>query len=174
MLENRAAGIMLFPNMNENPLEHKITKLAGKSMQPTLREGDILFLDGVAAESIKQGDLAVFKQGEKLICHRIVGKKAEEGKTFFLEKGDNCFAGGRISADQVIGRVSQIYRGSRKIDPFGKRSALYNVFAAYFFRGVRGAAGIKKKIIPFVKIGIVSRALTGLNRRINAYLTRTA
>lgn len=158
--------------MQEKPRSRKITKLAGSSMFPALRQGDVLFLESASPEKIKLGDIVVFEQGEKMVCHRIVNRIKKSGPIIFAEKGDNCFSGTRITANQIIGRVSEVYRGKQRINLHDRRSLLYNIFAAYFFRGFNLAALTKKRIMPQVKIGIVSRALAGLNRRINFLLAK--
>lgn len=156
--------------------QHTISRLSGFSMYPTLREDDVLFLENVVPENIRAGDLVVFKKDDKSICHRIVGKCLINGKLYFREKGDNSFSGSKISTEQIVGRVEEIYRGKQKISPFNDRAAGFNILVGNLFRIIWLLGNIKRKIplMKRIKTGRIFRLVAGVNRKVNAVFSRHA
>ncbi|MCX5751248.1 MAG: signal peptidase I [Candidatus Saganbacteria bacterium] len=152
----------------ESIKKFKITRLVGCSMYPTLQENDVLFLDTPPVENIQVGDMIVFKGQDKTICHRVVGKFMKKGKLFFKEKGDNCLGGSIISADLVIAKVKEYYRGRQKIQASNYWLARFNVLMAFVFKGIALGKSLKKRLIPNVRIGRffkpIFRSIAKLNR----------
>ncbi|MFX1296004.1 MAG: signal peptidase I [Promethearchaeota archaeon] len=76
-----------------------ITVVQGRSMEPTLYEGDLLFVkkprDLVniknGSHTERTGDILIFFSPYKkfLIVHRVVNKKYENGSWYFSTQGDN-------------------------------------------------------------------------------------
>ena len=90
------------------------------SMEPEINKGDLLFLRGMDAEHIKEqdsdheGDIIVYDarglwEGapEDPIVHRVVDKYKEEGRWYFITKGDANAKVDKepVSASRVIGVV---------------------------------------------------------------------
>jgi signal peptidase len=90
------------------------------SMEPQINKGDLLFLRGMDAEDIKEqdsdheGDIIVYDarglwEGapEDPIVHRVVDKYREDGRWYFITKGDaNAKVDEEpVSASRVIGVV---------------------------------------------------------------------
>jgi len=83
----------------------------GRSMEPTIHEGDILVFRGVKPEDVKVGDVILFQVPEEMrellpprITHRVTGIRQEAGETLFRTKGDNApLDTFEIPAENVIG-----------------------------------------------------------------------
>lgn len=83
----------------------------GYSMEPTIREGDILVFRGVSAEEVKVGDVILFQVPDEMvgllperITHRVVEIRKEAGVTYFRTKGDNApLDTFEVPADKVVG-----------------------------------------------------------------------
>jgi signal peptidase I len=83
----------------------------GRSMEPTIREGDILVFRGVSTEDVKVGDVLLFQVPDEMvgllperITHRVVEIRKEAGVTYFRTKGDNAALDTfEIPADKVVG-----------------------------------------------------------------------
>ncbi len=90
------------------------------SMEPEINKGDLLFLRGMDAEDIKEqdgdneGDIIVYDakglwEGapEDPIVHRVVDKYKEDGRWYFITKGDANDKVDKepVSASRVIGVV---------------------------------------------------------------------
>jgi signal peptidase len=86
---------------------YKPVLIAGRSMEPTIRIGDIAVYADVSSEELKEGDIIVFYQEKGRIIHRIVRIETREGRLLYITKGD---ANRDVDADpvreeQVIGKV---------------------------------------------------------------------
>jgi len=105
-------------------------KAAGLSMRPEILPDDILHLEIVPSDSLKLGEIAVFKHRGKLIAHRVVAKDLP--KKIIIEKGDGKFQPYEIHFDSIIGKVIAIERNERiKSLDYGSRR-IYNRIIAHF------------------------------------------
>ena len=102
----------------------------GRSMFPTLREGDILVLNNTK-EDISCGDIAVLNKSGNTICHRIIFKFKIGKKIFFLQKGDNCLGAHLIQPEDIIGKVKKIYRKDSILYPHINTFVKTYVFITY-------------------------------------------
>ena len=86
-----------------------IIPVKGVSMEPTLYEGDILFVQRQA--SYQEGDIVVFSYlDEGYLVHRIIG--IDNGA--ILCKGDNARRIEVIMKRQIIGKVMRFISGGQK------------------------------------------------------------
>ncbi|MEM2356924.1 MAG: signal peptidase I [Candidatus Bathyarchaeia archaeon] len=96
-----------------------IAYVPSKSMEPTLKVGDLVIIKGVAPQEIKQGSIIVFYvpghygEDEYRIVHRVVKVVDLGGELGFETKGDNnpvsdYYRWGYIPSSYVVGVV--IYR----------------------------------------------------------------
>lgn len=80
--------------------------VAGNSMSPALRSGEILKLEPVRPDSLEAGDVVVYRSGAHNVVHRIVAKEKALGKTFYRTKGDaNAHEDRPIAEALLIARV---------------------------------------------------------------------
>src|SRR5262249_40798715 len=74
----------------------------GRSMWPTIRDGDILHVEGVASAAIRLADVVLFSSEQGLKAHRVVRKHAGT----FVTRGDAAVeADSPIRGEQIMGRV---------------------------------------------------------------------
>jgi len=82
------------------------------SMVPTLNVGDLIIVRGVDAAKIQPGDIIVFHVPPPYngytpspIVHRVIGVRVENGRLFFLTRGDNSPSpdGWLVPAENVVG-----------------------------------------------------------------------
>lgn len=84
----------------------------GISMQPAIREGDILVFRGVEPDEIEVGDIIIFEVPDELeeilpshITHRVIDKKATADGVVFRTKGDNApLDSFEVPEDKVLGK----------------------------------------------------------------------
>ncbi|MDD3168411.1 MAG: signal peptidase I [Eubacteriales bacterium] len=59
------------------------------SMEPAFASGDLVLVREVAADSLKEGDIIAFREGNAVVTHRIITITAEDGTRRYVTKGDN-------------------------------------------------------------------------------------
>jgi len=58
------------------------------SMSPTIDVGDLAVVREVSAESIKEGDIIMYRHGNDTMIHRVIEERQADGMTMFITKGD--------------------------------------------------------------------------------------
>jgi signal peptidase len=90
----------------------------GASMLPAVWPGDILSLCGHRVVDALPGDIVLFEREGRLVAHRVVERTICQDKMQWVTRGDS--AGGNdapISSHELLGRVTAIERGSRRLTP---------------------------------------------------------
>jgi hypothetical protein len=74
----------------------------GRSMLPTIQDGDIVHVRPVAGDMLKIGDIVLLRTGEQFKAHRIIRKRGH----CYITRGDaGVDIDGEIRCDQILGRV---------------------------------------------------------------------
>ena len=63
-------------------------KVKGDSMSPLFNTDSSVQICLCSIEALRRGDVVVFKEGERLVCHRYFSKTELKGKVFLKVKGD--------------------------------------------------------------------------------------
>jgi signal peptidase I len=89
----------------------------GTSMYPFIQKGDICRFIVTKAESIKKGDILLFRTSSgNLVAHRFCRMVTRNQQLHYLCKGDtNLKHDEAISLDQMIGKLTRIERNRRII-----------------------------------------------------------
>ena len=87
---------------------------SGFSMDPFIKDGDILTLVDVSHHPIRLGNVLAFKHPHngRLTVHRVIKRKQ---KTYLMKPDNGLSADGWTTHDQVIGIVQLNERGGNKI-----------------------------------------------------------
>ncbi len=80
----------------------------GFSMRPEILPGDVLRITPAAPETLRVGDICVFKKDGRIIAHRVL--RNFPGQRRFLEKGDGKFQPHGVDYADVIGKVTAVER----------------------------------------------------------------
>jgi hypothetical protein len=92
-------------------------RVQGTSMLPWMRPGDIASIRRVSADTIRCGDVVLFRRKSQLFVHRIIEKRGARGAAQFRAKGDaHPTCDGLVEQQELLGRVVRIYRRGRRID----------------------------------------------------------
>ena len=98
----------------------------GRSMHPTIRDGEAITVAPAAAGSVRRGDIVLYRLDRSVIAHRVAGIERDAAKGLrFMLRGDAC--GGRdapVAAGQVLGRVVAVERGGRTQGLYTKRAQM--------------------------------------------------
>lgn len=60
-------------------------------MEPTIMENDLIITKNCKEEEIHENDIIVFKRGDTIISHRIDKITSDNGKNYYITKGDNNY-----------------------------------------------------------------------------------
>ena len=76
------------------------------SMKPSINSGDVSIVRNTEEDNIETGDVITFKQGDKVITHRITNIEEQDGKKVYTTKGDNNNTEDRekISYEEIEGK----------------------------------------------------------------------
>ncbi|HYR02947.1 MAG TPA: S24/S26 family peptidase [Syntrophobacteria bacterium] len=86
----------------------------GWSMHPTIRDGEIITAEPVAPAQVKTGEVVLYRVGEALLAHRVVGLRRPDGCPRLLVRGDAPGAQIEgVTAGQILGRVVCAARGQK-------------------------------------------------------------
>jgi hypothetical protein len=100
--------------------------VTGSSMLGSIWPGDVLEVRCCAAErdsaqgadSIRRGDIVLYARGGTIVAHRVVQLIAEPGRALLVTRGDGLLEPDPpVSPEELLGRVTTIVRGGRRIAP---------------------------------------------------------
>jgi signal peptidase I len=93
-------------------------RASGNSMQPLIRDGDVLLIGPVDASAVQVGDVILFHgEPNRVVVHRVTRVGATpEGRRFTVQGDARSQPDGDILGSQVYGRVLSIERGAASID----------------------------------------------------------
>jgi signal peptidase I len=75
----------------------------GRSMLPTIQDGEIVHVKPVATDMLRIGDIVLLRTHDQFRAHRIIRKRGQ----CFITRGDaGVDTDGEIRCDQILGRVT--------------------------------------------------------------------
>ena len=87
----------------------------GSSMFPAIPSGSVIRVEPAEPASLRPGDVIFYRHGiAGLAVHRLVGRRAVQGKVRLLTRGDSLPRGAveEVAPEQVLGRVAAVaWRG---------------------------------------------------------------
>ena len=93
-------------------------RVTGASMLPSVRPGDILCVGHPEAAEAQAGDIVLFTREGRLFAHRVVRKVRSRGECYWITRGDSLTQDDPpVSGEELLGRVTAVVRGRRRIDP---------------------------------------------------------
>lgn len=99
---------------------------SGQSMFPTIKDGETICVEPVAPETLKLGDIALYRFSQGVIAHRIKRIcRQTDGTLSFVLRGDASHSDDQpITARDILGRVTAVEREGRIIKLTGGRARL--------------------------------------------------
>ena len=92
--------------------------VTGASMLPAIWPGDVLEVRRQDATEICLGEVILFERDGRLFAHRVVEKVGGPERTLLITQGDGLRAPDPpVAPEELLGRVTAIVRGGRRIDP---------------------------------------------------------
>jgi signal peptidase I len=91
-------------------------RACGGSMHPTIFDGDVITVAPVAAHEVARGDILLYRDGDRVLAHRLIRVSSHGTETRFRLRGDsNASCDAPIAAAQIVGRVEAVERDGRAI-----------------------------------------------------------
>ncbi len=108
----------------------------GRSMQPTIRDGEIITVAPVSPAALKRGDIALYRFRSGVQAHRVVQVRPGKGggRSFILRGDAPGSPDETVPADQILGKAVALQRGPARIDLGKPRSRILQAARAGTFR----------------------------------------
>ncbi len=134
---------------------------SGRSMYPSIREGELVTVEPVLASEVTLGDIVLYRSERGLIAHRVVqvtrpqaqsspnraaglslrASSSPDAKVFRLQGDASLSCDEPVGAHQILGRVIGVERDGRSV-------ALASRGAKMWHKARRLASGLKGWIYP--------------------------
>jgi len=113
----------------------------GHSMRPAFRQGDVLALAPAPPESLRRGQVIVFRAPDRdpddWVVHRVIRVTGNGAERQIVTRGDNAPRGdGVVPAEWIVGRVTGRCRGERVL-PLRRAEELFWLAGARPVRRLR-------------------------------------
>lgn len=159
-----------------NGTKHILCAFAGKSMLPTLRDGDLLELVDYGSQPVKVGDIICFRtvRNDHLIIHRVVGVDTDGLHT--RGDGNALDDGGPVHHFEIVGRVVAFRRGARRFEIQRDRIGILPMHRHRLIRRITGRLKreMSKRLLPAVSAHSLVRLLPAkLRPRVVLFNKRT-
>lgn len=83
----------------------------GNSMQPLIKNGQILDLKKIKPEEIYVGDIVVYKKNNSVVCHLVIAKQTDvtKSETLFITAGSNTKHDDiPVLASEILAKVTNV------------------------------------------------------------------
>ncbi len=96
---------------------------SGRSMYPSIREGELITVEPVQPSDVKLGDIVLYRSQRGLVAHRVVGSSPTQSSVlsphYFLRGDASLSCDKPIEVQQILGRVVSVEREGRAINLAG-------------------------------------------------------
>jgi signal peptidase I len=110
-------------------------RMSGSSMRPAIEDGDVVTIEPIADEPVRQGDIVLYhSRFDTAVIHRVIriDKSAERA---ILTRGDSAAQNDLpVSLHRVLGRVKLVERAGERIDMVRPRRSFAQLMASWFER----------------------------------------
>ena len=114
---------------------------SGRSMYPSIREGELITVEPVRASHVKSADIVLYRSERGLIAHRVVEIASRDTLIFRLRGDASLSCDEPVEAHRILGRVVGVQRNGRSV-------ALASRGAKIWHKARRLASGVKGWIYP--------------------------
>ena len=114
---------------------------SGRSMYPSIREGELITVEPVEVSDVKLGDIVLYRSERGPIAHRVVEIASRDALVFRLRGDASLSCDQPVAGRQILGRVTAVERNHRSI-------ALTSRGAKVWHKARRLASALKGWIYP--------------------------
>ena len=89
-------------------------RAGGSSMHPFIKDGDLITVSPLGADSPGLGDVVAFvqRESEKLVVHRMIGSKVN---SYFMKGDDTTGGDSPVPTANLLGLVTRVERGRKRV-----------------------------------------------------------
>lgn len=113
---HRLAVLEMLEEAFRDPEKRSVLRTRGVSMRPFLREHDEVVIAAAAEGRIRVGELIVYRRGTLLVVHRVAAIVEGAPGRLLYDKGDNNLYLTPVIPTQVLGVVTEVVAGGRRLD----------------------------------------------------------
>lgn len=119
-----------------------VTTTVGMSMYPMLRNRrDRVVILPVSGERLRRWDLPLYlREDGKYVLHRVIAVR----KDHYIIRGDNTYRKETVRDGQILGVVSEFYRGERHILATSRAYRAYAAFWHFIYPVRRAWLGLRR------------------------------
>lgn len=124
-------------------------KAPGRSMHPTIKEGETITIKPAAPSAVRKGDIILYSFERSFIAHRVLRilRRKSDAPCFIMRGDASDSFDYPVAAQQVLGRVISVERGGRSIDLYSKRAIIWHIAHKW-------ASRLKRFILHMLKVNL--------------------
>ena len=124
-----------------------ISTTSGVSMYPLLRHRRDTIIVTPSAERLKRYDVALYRRGDSYVLHRVLRVLPDS----YIIRGDNCILLEHIKKEEILGKLTGIYRRDKEVNMQGAGYKLYSWFIVLVNPLVRLKLKLKPRLTRVIK-----------------------
>ncbi len=106
--------------------------IRGKSMEPFIPEGSSLMVKAAHIDTVRSGDIILFRNQDVVVAHRLFKKVKKDGSVFLKVKADaSASFDSLVSPDNLIGKVVSFEKDGRLVSLENPISSITGFFISY-------------------------------------------
>ena len=111
-------------------------RMSGSSMSPAIEDGDIITLEPVTEEPIKQGDIVLYQSRmDTAVIHRIIRLERSSSERCIVTRGDAAsHSDSPVPLHRILGRVKRVERAGERIKMIVPKRSLSQTILAWVHR----------------------------------------
>jgi signal peptidase I len=111
-------------------------RMSGASMSPAIEDGDIITVEPVSDEPIRQGDIVLYhSRFDTAVIHRVVRIDRSSSEKSILTRGDSASQNDLpVPVHRVLGRVKLVERAGERIKMVRPKRGAFGVLFGWLER----------------------------------------
>ncbi len=105
-----------------------VSTTSGVSMYPLLRDRRDTITVTPCAERLKKYDVALYRRGDRYVLHRVIKVLPDS----YIIRGDNCILLEHVRDEEILGKLTGIYRAEKMVNMQGAKYTLYSRMIVFF------------------------------------------
>ena len=124
-----------------------ISTTSGVSMYPLLRHRRDTIIVTPSVERLKRYDVALYRRGDSYVLHRVLRVLPDS----YIIRGDNCILLEHIKNEEILGKLTGIYRRDKEVNMQGAGYKFYSWFIVLVNPLVRLKLKLKPRLVRVIK-----------------------